>query len=589
MLILIILCLLLSYRCYSKEVFKIYFIPVQQEVSYVINNLNILIYKYSKQLPLHIVVGTIGNETICDYFDFKECNQITVECNSISDRQRSHLVFKSCKSKRIVIDSKEIHKCIIDNLDTPPRFLNPKCININNIVVEKVETLKDIWGIKNSQYGVIHWERNNCQYVNETQYDFSINCNNEFKFLQVANQIRKENITLPIYIATNEKRTHILDEINRNGFLSQINIKKKHSDISPLLLSMLELTLLSDSVYLWGAGKSSIHKLSSSLRKKHSDWTNLPGFGNNIADNITSTNFLVDMILNLKTWTSSGTLDAVLICFHIEDIVDGKLDYFIKNMKTVSKNNHKPFLYFAATNRISDQNQKEVLEILHMYNFTQQFSTVSFLNLSNYHEHEISDTMKGKALYKYNEGPNGVFYEAMTILSTMNISTVLNLEPDVKFIHEFWFDDLYRLSALDTYWMYGSYYKGKHFMDRSYSSHLNGVAMYNLGNPNFIDFLSLLQSFHSYYEHVLSKNINYDIIWPLMKHYYYTKRFREHHDVSNKFRIIDGNLLTTNLILNFSPLRDIEEDISRIVELYPKTVLLHQKSQFLYNASIIKH
>ena len=91
------------------------------------------------------------------------------------------------------------------------------------------------------------------------------------------------------------------------------------------------------------------------------------------------------------------------------------------------------------------------------------------------------------------------------------------------------------------------------------------IGSNSFAGSNFIDFLSLLQSFHSYYERVES-NINYDIIWTAMK-LYYIKNFPENQDVITKFRVIEGNLLITN-----SPLYDIQFMNSSIIEIYPKTV-----------------
>jgi len=524
-------------------------------------------YESNANMNKHMNIYII-NGTICNVLDFSACNKFTVSCKNMPVLE----IAKKCKSKSYTCVKNQTESSIY-NKDLPSN-----CIKIKKSLTKKLDRIKYLWDGR-TDFGVINMEINkfhNCNYLSEFDYDFSVNCDNFKKILQIASNIQKNISNAPIYISNCDG----LDEVQRSGFYSKISLLSISKSIPISMISILEVALVAESKYLWGTGSSKMYLVAKSLRQNKSDWVDLPGLNNKITNGLSSVDYLLHMILNLKTETVSGRLNAVLVSFHISDIYNGRINNFLEGMKNVSSVGHTPKLLFAAANTISLHQKCQILEMLERYSLTQQFSSILFLNLTHFQELHTTDSKKGSPMYKVSEGPNGVFYESISIISTMDVSVVLNLEPDVKFMHEFWFDELFELSIRDTFWICGSYYKGISRLDHDHSLHLNGVALYNVGDPNFIDFISLQKAFHRYHEFV-EGNLNYDTTWSVLKKYFITN-FPLKHELVTQFRIIDGNLLATNLILNFSPLKDMNKSTNSIINSYPKAVLLHQKDSRIY-------
>ena len=343
---------------------------------------------------------------------------------------------------------------------------------------------------------------------------------------------------------------------------------------------MLEIYLLSLARNIYSAGQSSTHLYIGKLRNLHnkSGWKTIPGVNNVFSDHTRSSVTLNKMFLKLNTETTTGHLDVILLTIYFKDVSNGIFEKFINNMKVLSSKGNKPYLFISSCSPISISEQKNAADILTKYKLADQFSAVKFISFGNYLDvnKQFEDRSKSTSKYSVSEGPNILFYDSLTYLSTLNFSTVLLLEPDVKFVKNYWFDELAEICLLETFWIYGSYYKGNQFLHRKFSYHLNGVALYNIGNIHFMDFISILKSYHVQNEKLTGELINFDVTWEFYKDFIY-KEYQNDPTVLRKIRIIDSNLMNTNLIINLSCESDISLPIENIIVRYPKASIIHQK------------
>ncbi len=88
--------------------------------------------------------------------------------------------------------------------------------------------------------------------------------------------------------------------------------------------------------------------------------------------------------------------------------------------------------------------------------------------------------------------------------------------------------------------------------------------MYNVGDPNFGDFVQLLKTYHSYFNYK-NGNINYDVIWTTLCR---EKDMQRKFNVTIALRIMNKNLLSTNRILNFYPLAYQDTPMELILDRY---------------------
>lgn len=574
------------------------YIPPNDDIAVTLQQLSFLEQLLKKSTRIDLTgPGYTGNSSInpaCHLFDFNDCGLVFSctespalgTCYAVDDTENRKAII-STNYNTIFLNKKKFQqrmhtmKCIFGRLNSLKVYSSSSlCIKVSDEYVRKATQILDYWGLNSKPFGVVHWPvREACYYNNDFDYDFSINCFvSDFK--DVISEFVK-HYSFPIYVATNEIKYDLLPHGNERLF-SQFDLSDEILTTSEL--NVIEFVFMEKSQYLWGAGNSPVHFFLNSLRsqKNLSSFSSLPGSKNTITDGIPKVpalEFLLNTTLNLKNNLIPNVLDSILICFHINDIYDGKMEHLFSEMKSLSREGHRPSLFFAAAKFFKPEQQSIIMKLLNKFRLREKFSNVEFLNLAGYQELEISDTKKGHRLYSAYEGPNGVFYESMSSLSKYNISTVLILEPDVKFVHNFWFDGLYKLCQADNFWIQGSNYRGSKLFMEDKHWHLNGVALYNVKDPYFQEFLSVQMAFHIFYE--TKDKLNYDVVWAFMKELL-IKSFPNNTDIVKKIRRIQNNFLTTNAIVNFSPLADMNTTQEEIVMTFPNVLLIHQKSNTIY-------
>ena len=451
--------------------------------------------------------------------------------------------------------------------------------------------------------GVVSWRRGDqlwtrCTHLNNYLYDFSVNCEPCANFLDVIETVRR-NYSLPIYIATNEDDVACLNKIQEAGFLTNKYISGYNNFSEPDKV-MIDLKFMERADNLWGSGSTSFHAYITDLRKeqKRSRWRPLPGVQNMIIDDevrtIDSEETLKLMTLNMRTLvTRAAVIDAILVTFHISDIDDQRLFSLFTHELWVSEKHH-PALIFASYCAIPEDYQQKISNHLKSLNLTIQFNTVefiSFFSAENDEDYRNTNRNAGTVGYKALGGPNGVFYFSMIEMHRRKFSAVLLLEPDVKFTQLekcCWFDKLHSISASTEFLVLGSTYKGRQLIDEKYRSHINGVALYNVGSPAFIDLIYVLKSYHIMQD-TMSKDqwskkqlINYDIVFICFREYLLDLYYASDPAVVQKVTSLSKYLLNSHVIINLSSEMDMDIPLKSILNEHPMALIVHQKTLSKY-------
>ena len=277
--------------------------------------------------------------------------------------------------------------------------------------------------------------------------------------------------------------------------------------------------------------------------------------------------------------SEKNSLDCVILSIHISQIRRGKLDIFLDRMKNVSTQlNLIPPFYIVSSTHIPFPIQSKILKHLANRGLLHQFKFVNFVSFNI--KKDEDGYSRGKPSAK--SGPNVVFFKTMEYFARLNYSTVLLLEPDVKFVKDNWYDSLYGLSLIESFWVMGSIYKGDHDVDSEvWSHHINGVALYNIGNKAFRDYLVVLKSYLLMSSSISGNEVNYDAAWSYFKTFIRSKTKLGTPNLQKRYitklRRIDNLFLNTNCIVNISPELDKNMNLSSVLNLFPSAVLIHQK------------
>lgn len=105
----------------------------------------------------------------------------------------------------------------------------------------------------------------------------------------------------------------------------------------------------------------------------------------------------------------------------------------------------------------------------------------------DYYERDYTQSV-GPAGYK--AGPNAQFFRTMELLRPYG-GYAFQMETDCYPVRPGWLTELERVvAAQDPFWVMGSIYRGVGTLDREYRHHINGNAVYAVGDDEFHTFLS---------------------------------------------------------------------------------------------------
>lgn len=115
---------------------------------------------------------------------------------------------------------------------------------------------------------------------------------------------------------------------------------------------------------------------------------------------------------------------------------------------------------------------------------------INFCNLPPEKDVYVRDGQTQYAPHGRKAGPNWLFYETLAAIRG-NSGTIFLMETDCQPIVPNWLRRLQRVSLQhDDAWIVGSHYCGVSPLHWSVARHINGNALYNLGDPSFWRFLS---------------------------------------------------------------------------------------------------
>jgi hypothetical protein len=153
--------------------------------------------------------------------------------------------------------------------------------------------------------------------------------------------------------------------------------------------------------------------------------------------------------------------------------------------------NYKPDLVFSFNNgETADALEPAISKAFTTHNLSRYFDTLRFERLELRGEADLyqSDYTKPVGAQGHKAGPNNQFFETMRRLRGTG-RYVFYMEPDCVPIRPDWLGQLLdRLEHADA-WIIGSVYRGRGTLERRFMRHLNGNAVYAVGDPAFQDFL----------------------------------------------------------------------------------------------------
>ena len=368
-----------------------------------------------------------------------------------------------------------------------------------------------------SKFGVVHWRRGDqltsrCLLTHidrENVFDFSVNCESVYEFIKVIKIIQK-SYQYPLFIATNDKVRESIEAIEYAGFkIINSELKKRSQmNLTSADLFMVELSMMFHADTIWGSGQSTMHEFLGELRSnnRRSDWTSIPGINNQIFSYGEHTTGAVcqmfrDLNLNTTTNITSSKLDSIAVVFKPSDLEFGKLKLFLERFVNYTKSQHpkekkeKPKLFLIPLEFLSIS-QKKILSSYVTTDLKNSFFSVAIRTEETY------------------ENANKMFFEVMSYLSSSldNVNTVLLVQPSVNFTHADWYDRFVKLSLQQSFWVLGSYYKDETVGNNLNANRFNSIAMYQLGNPTFVEFLKLLRSYSLLYH-----KISFHRLWIFMR------------------------------------------------------------------------
>ncbi len=120
------------------------------------------------------------------------------------------------------------------------------------------------------------------------------------------------------------------------------------------------------------------------------------------------------------------------------------------------------------------------------------FSGIEFryLDLSGEKDSYIRDYKVGSGEHGYKSGPNHQFFETMRLVSDCGPYIYL-METDCAPLGPNWLGHLSEaVSGAEPFWIKGSAYRGDTSLSPRFARHLNGSAIYAVGDPSFQSFIS---------------------------------------------------------------------------------------------------
>ncbi|HWK14965.1 MAG TPA: FkbM family methyltransferase [Rhizobiaceae bacterium] len=207
------------------------------------------------------------------------------------------------------------------------------------------------------------------------------------------------------------------------------------------------------------------------------------------------------------------------------------------------------------------------------------FSSLSFVYCDLYGDKDRYERDYSKAVGQdgFKAGPNNQFFETLRLARGMGPYIFL-MEADCVPIRPDWLSRLgHIVSEGDSFWIMGSAYRGAGTLDDQFRRHINGNAIYNVEDPEFIAFIQdwwrpKLASIIA----EADKRIAYDCALELA----FAKPWREDRDGWEKWKQVAHEFRFTTYIQNISGNVDINQPRADLVSSLlkdPETYVVHNR------------
>uniref|UniRef100_A0A6C0I6R4 Uncharacterized protein n=1 Tax=viral metagenome TaxID=1070528 RepID=A0A6C0I6R4_9ZZZZ len=260
----------------------------------------------------------------------------------------------------------------------------------------------------------------------------------------------------------------------------------------------------------------------------------------------------------------SNVLEALILPLTSREINDGRFKSFISQLRPIKTSNLSFVIIVNNRTHISISEDLKALD--------SKFKSVDLIHLNIPTSDDIYSTnSKWTPKYGWASGPNILFLSAMRHCTKFN--TVLLIETDC-IVKPTFLEDLALFTCFSGgFLIAGTRYDGNTYMDANtlLFHHINGVALYNTGNPRFQTLINNLDAY--IVEEVKSTPFfAYDvaIIQLVLTRILDTSTHSE-------WKRIYKDIITTNFIVNMSIPSDKSISMSHINKHYPHHVILHKK------------
>lgn len=241
----------------------------------------------------------------------------------------------------------------------------------------------------------------------------------------------------------------------------------------------------------------------------------------------------------------------------------------------------RPALVFVFNNASAMHLRPKIEAAFAQNEMNRFFSQIAFeyLDLQGEQDAYIRDYTQPVGEFGYKAGPNNQFFQTLRRVERYGRYTFL-METDCLPIRRGWLERLQELvDGSEPFWVMGSPYRGLEKLGKDYVRHLNGNAIYAVGDPAFQTFLTEFWEHHTWrLVRTKDKRFAYDCILEIM----FSESNIRDDAVMATWKSFAHNFRYTDFIQNISGNRDIAETTATLVPQLriqsPETYLLHNRT-----------
>jgi|GEM_PF-1310995 len=238
-------------------------------------------------------------------------------------------------------------------------------------------------------------------------------------------------------------------------------------------------------------------------------------------------------------------------------------------------------LVFMFNNDSAKQHEAEIRTRFDATQMTRFFSHVAFeyLGLEDDLDKYERDYSKKTGDHGYKSGPNNQFFR--TMYKAQNLGRyVFQMETDCVPLRAGWLSALRDHVASSPYfWVLGSAYHGLETLSPAFKGHINGNAIYAVGDSGFQDFL---KTFWEPRTHAMVKGVDKRLAYDCILEKVFTEQKSQDPEVAKVFEKYGDMFQFTEYMLNISGKKDLENLAtgyeSELLLEYETAYILHNRT-----------